>query len=71
MSIRTLVKAAGSVRAVNAFVRGLISGLDAATSLKITARPRSYQSRGLRGDWYAVGNDLRTAMKHEDAARTT
>lgn len=70
MSMRTMIKAMGDAGAVTAFVRSLVSGLDAATTLKVTAHPRAYQSRGLRGDWSAVGNDLRTAMKREDAART-
>lgn len=70
MSIRKVINASESARAASAFLRGLVDGLDAVTMLKVTPQPRWYQSGGLRRDWYAVGNDLRTAMSREDAVRS-
>jgi hypothetical protein len=46
------------------FFSGLILGLGAAALVHSsqTETPR-YPGRGLKGDWSAVGNDLRSAMR--------
>lgn len=50
------------------FFGSLLAGLSAATMVYEPARrPRSYSSEGLRGDWRAVGGDIRSAMQKHDA----
>ncbi len=58
-------------RAGKSFFSSLLSGLSAVTLVhEHTRRPRSYKSDGLRGDWNAIGNDIRAAMqKVNDAER--
>lgn len=50
------------------FFGGLLAGLSAATlAHDHTRRPRSYGGDGVRGDWQAVGNDIRAAMEEHGA----
>ena len=54
------------------FWSGFLDGLAAITLLDHRMTPRAYGGRGLRGDWQAVGGDLRRAMTnlHEQRRRT-
>jgi hypothetical protein len=47
------------------FFKGLLGGLSAATRVyDVEPRSaRSYSGAGLRGDWRAVGDDMRAAMR--------
>jgi hypothetical protein len=45
------------------FFSGLILGLGAATMVNSPTETPRYPGRGLKGDWSAVGNDLRSAMR--------
>jgi hypothetical protein len=62
MHIRT-DRAAG--KGGSTFFKGLLGGLSAATRVyDVEPRSaRSYSGAGLRGDWRAVGDDMRTAMR--------
>lgn len=51
------------------FWSGFLGGLAAIAMLDHRMAPRAYGGRGLRGDWQAVGNDLRHAMKNVDEQR--
>jgi hypothetical protein len=59
---RTAVRGKGG--AGKTFFKALIGGLSSATLIHDYVRsPRSYGGSGLRGDWVAVGNDIRSAMQ--------
>ena len=52
----------GARRAGKSFFSGLLAGLSAATLVhEHTRRPRLYSGDGLRGDWQAIGDELRQA----------
>jgi hypothetical protein len=59
----------GARRTGKSFFGGLLAGLSAATLVhEHTRRPRLYSGDGLRGDWQAVGDDLRASMQKMNAA---
>lgn len=46
------------------FLRGFVDGLASVVLLSNSSRPRArkYHSRGIEGDWEAVGNSIRRAF---------
>jgi hypothetical protein len=46
-----------------AFFSGLLAGLGAATLAGGTVRRTRYASDGIRGDWKAVGDDMRAVLR--------